>query len=266
MPDGTLGQSGFFTNESAVAKALRVPTLKQETSLQYSLGFTAQPAAKLSVTVDGYLIEIKDRIVLTGSFGYDPEGNPVDAIQDILNPLGASSARFFSNGVNTRTVGVDIVADYKIKTFEASLGLNVNNNTITSIHVPDALKGQEQVFFSPNDSTLITAGTPRIKANLSLIYGFKQFSVMLRSVYFGEVARNSFPYGEVQIHKGRVVTDLSVSYHARPYTFTIGANNLFAAFPDRQVYDNSYFGVFKYASVQMGTLGSYYFARVTMNL
>lgn len=266
LPDNTLGQSGFFTNGSAVAKALSIPELKQETSLNYSLGFTAQPATNFNISVDGYLTEIKDRIVLTGSFGYDPDGNPVDAIQNILNPLGASSARFFSNGVDTRTIGVDIVADYKIKTFEASLGLNFNKNTITGTHVPAALKGQEQIFFSPNDSTLITEGTPRVKANLSLTYGFKKFSVLLRNVYFGEVARNSFPFGEVQVHKGKVVTDLSLSYNAKPFTFTIGANNLLDVFPDKQVYGNSYFGVFKYASVQMGTLGSFYFARVTMNL
>jgi iron complex outermembrane receptor protein len=266
LPDNTLGQSGFFTNESAVAKALSIPGLKQETSLNYSLGFTAQASPNFNVSVDGYLTEIKDRIVLTGSFGFDPDGNPVDAIQNILNPLGASSARFFSNGVDTRTVGVDIVADYKVKTFEASLGLNFNKNTITGTHVPNALKGQEQIFFSPNDSTLITEGTPRVKANLSLTYGFKKFSVLLRNVYFGEVSRNSFPFGEVQVHKGKVVTDLSLSYNAKPFTFTIGANNLLDVFPDKQVYGNSYFGVFKYASVQMGTLGSFYFARVTMNL
>lgn len=35
---------------------------------------------------------------------------------------------------------------------------------------------------------------------------------------------------------------------------------------DKQIYDNSYFGVFKYAPVQMGTLGAYFFGRITVNL
>jgi len=266
LPNNTLGQSGFFTNESPVAKALGIPTLKQETSLNYSLGFTARPASNFNVSVDGYLTEIKNRIVLTGSFGFDPNGDAVVPIQNIINPLGASSARFFSNGVDTRTMGIDVVADYRLKAFTASLGLNINKNKITGTHVPAPLKGQEQIFFSPNDSILITEGTPRVKANLSLTYTFKKFSVLLRNVYFGEVARNSFPYGEVQVHKGKVVTDLSLSYNVKPFTFTIGANNLLDVFPDKQVYGNSYFGVFKYASVQMGTLGSFYFARITMNL
>jgi iron complex outermembrane receptor protein len=111
LPDNTLGASGFFTNNSAVAKALGIPKLKQEKSVNYSFGFTAQPVKDLNISADGYLINIKDRIVLTGSFGFDPDGNPVQSIQDIINPLGASSARFFSNAVDTRTKGIDVVAD-----------------------------------------------------------------------------------------------------------------------------------------------------------
>lgn len=271
LANNTLGQSGFFTNQSNVAKALGIPKLKQETSVNYSLGFTAQPAKNFNIAVDGYLTQIKNRIVLTGSFGFDADGNPVQSIQDIINPLGVQQARFFSNAVDTRTAGIDFVADYTLRggphSFNASLGVNYNRNKITgSLHIPETLKGQEQVFFSPNDSVLITAGTPRVKANLSLTYGYKQWSVLLRNVYFGQVERNDFPFGEVQTHKGKVVTDLSLSYTLKTVTFTIGANNILDVFPDKQIYDNSYFGVFKYAPVQMGTLGAYYFARVTFNI
>jgi iron complex outermembrane receptor protein len=271
LPDNTLGQSGFFTNQSSVAVALGIPKLKQETSVNYSVGFTAKAARHFSISVDGYLTNIKNRIVLTGSFGFDANGDPVPAIQQIINPLGATSARFFSNGIDTRTAGVDVVADYNIVTgphsFNASLGFNYNKNTITGdLHIPAALKGQEQIFFSPNDSILITEGTPRVKANLSLTYGYKKFSVLVRNVYFGEVSRNSFPFGEVQVHKGKVVTDLSLSYVLKPVVISIGANNILDVFPDKQVYGNSYFDVFKYASVQMGSLGSFYFARVSINI
>ncbi|MBO9729425.1 MAG: TonB-dependent receptor [Chitinophaga sp.] len=271
LPDNTLGQSGFFTNPSKVAIALGIPKLKQETSVNYSLGFTARAGNNFNISVDGYLTDIKNRIVLTGSFGFDANGEAVPAIQHIINPLGASSARFFSNGIDTRTAGVDVVADYNLRrgphSFNASLGFNYNKNKITgNLHIPAGLKGQEQIFFSPNDSILITEGTPRVKANLSLTYGYKKFSVLLRNVYFGEVSRNSFPYGEVQVHKGKVVTDLSLSYALKPVVITIGANNILDVFPDKQVYGNSYFGVFKYASVQMGSLGAFYFVRLGINI
>jgi iron complex outermembrane recepter protein len=273
LPNGKLGQSGFFANNSPVAAALGIPKLKEETSVNYSLGFTAQPARDLDISVDGYLINIKNRIVLTGDFGYaaDGSGTPDSVIQSIINPYGASDARFFSNAVNTRTLGLDVVANYHYRSgqhrFTASLGLNVNKSSITGpLHIPDALKGRDRIFFSPNDSVLIVEGTPRVKGTLAFTYEYKQFSVLLREVYFGQVERNDFPYGTVQKHSPKGVTDLSFSYALRKVTLTVGANNLFDVFPDKQVYGNSYFGVFKYANVQMGTLGAFYFARLTMDL
>ena len=270
LPNGKLGQGGFFTNTSDVAKALGIPKLKQETSVNYSLGFTVKAGEHFSVSVDGYLINIKDRIVLSGSFGFDAFGDTIPGIQQILNPLGASSARFFSNAVDTRTKGIDLVADYTMKhnknVFNASLGLNLNKNSITALHVPAGLKGQEDIFFSPSDSILITDGTPRFKANLSLTYQISNFTIFLRNVYFGQVARYSYPFGEIQQHKGKVVTDLSFSYKWNTLTFTIGANNLLNIFPDEQVYGNSYFGVFKYAPVQMGFNGAYYFGKISLDI
>lgn len=270
LPSGTLGEVGFFTNESPVAKALSIPKLKQEKSINYSGGFTAVIGKNFNLSVDAYQIDIKDRIVLTGGFGLDAFGGEVPAIQTIINPLGVNSARFFSNAINTRTRGIDVVTDYNAKIgnskFDVSLGFNVNQNKITQINTPAALAGQEQIFFSPGDSVLVSRGMPRVKSNLSVNYSYKNFSVLLRNVYFGNVNRTGFPYGEEQLFAEKLVTDLSLSYTFKPATFTVGANNLFNVYPDLQKYVNSYYGVYKYAPVQMGTLGSFFFARLTVNL
>ena len=90
---------------------------------------------------------------------------------------------------------------------------------------------------------------------------------MLRNIYWGEVTRDEFPFGTTQIHKGKVVTDLSLGYDIiKQLNLSVGVNNLLDKFPDQQVYENSYFGVFKYAPVQMGTMGRFYFARLTLKL
>jgi len=270
LPDGRLGQGGFFTNHSSVAQALGIKKLKQETSTNASLGFTVKAGRHLNFSVDGYLINIRDRILLTGNFGFDAFGTAIPAIQAILTPLGASSARFFSNAADTRTSGIDLVANYTANhrsgVFTASLGVNVNRNIITGIHIPEELKNEQDIYFSPSDSILITNGTPRVKANLSLTYQIKNFTIFLRNVYFGEVARYSYPFGEIQKHKGKLVTDLSFSYKLNTLTFTIGANNLLDIFPDQQVYGNSYFGVFKYAPVQMGFDGAFYFGKIAIDI
>ena len=87
---------------------------------------------------------------------------------------------------------------------------------------------------------------------------------MVRNTYFGKVTKDGYPWGSIQEHTGKVVTDASIGYDiTKNFNFTIGANNLFDVFPDKQVYENSYYGVFPYAPVQMGMTGAYYFARAS---
>ncbi|MGS0748804.1 hypothetical protein [Halpernia sp. GG3] len=78
---------------------------------------------------------------------------------------------------------------------------------------------------------------------------------MVRNTMFGKVIRDGFPFGLVQEFSPKVVTDVSLGYDfTKKINVTIGANNVFDVFPDKQIYENSYFGVFKYAPVQMGSL------------
>ncbi|HND89834.1 MAG TPA: TonB-dependent receptor, partial [Saprospiraceae bacterium] len=61
-------ESGTFTNDSRPAQILGIPKLKQETSINYSAGFTARPFQGFELTLDAYQIDIDDRIVLTNNF------------------------------------------------------------------------------------------------------------------------------------------------------------------------------------------------------
>ena len=105
-------------NNSPVTKAFGVNKLNEEKALNGSLGFTAT-FGDFTATIDGYLINVKDRIVLTGYF---------DASS--FN-LGVDEAQFFVNGVDTKTTGLDVVLSWKKKindnSFSASLVGNINN-------------------------------------------------------------------------------------------------------------------------------------------
>jgi len=57
-------ERGTFANTSRAANLLGIPELQEETSNNFSLGFTAKiPDARLRITVDGYLVNIDDRVV-----------------------------------------------------------------------------------------------------------------------------------------------------------------------------------------------------------
>jgi len=113
-------------NKSSVTKAFGIAALKEETSVNFSGGFTARPHPKFSITADAYFITIDHRIVLTSRF---TDGNP--AFASILAPFkdaGVSQAQFFSNAVDTETKGVDIVAAFFTPLGEGKLDVNLAAN------------------------------------------------------------------------------------------------------------------------------------------
>ncbi|HSB94739.1 MAG TPA: TonB-dependent receptor [Flavitalea sp.] len=252
---------GIFPVNSEVAKAIGMPELKQETSISYSLGITTRPAKNLVITADAYLIDIDNRIVITSSI-----------VDDRIAALGVESGRFFTNAIDTRTRGIDIVATYSIPVNKNKLDLsfasNFNKTTIEKYHFPESLSGLNQDdYFGPDQQSLIETNYPKSKYTLSANFGSDKWNFLFRNIYWGKVTRNGYPFGVVQEHSPKVTTDIAASIKFfSALSFTLGANNILDVYPDEQVYDNSYFKVFKYAPVQMGMLGAFYYARLTLTL
>ncbi|MGE8433749.1 TonB-dependent receptor plug domain-containing protein [Chryseobacterium joostei] len=257
---------GIFNNDSKAAEVLNFDRLKQETSVNGSAGFTLKPAKGLFITVDGYIIKVKDRIVITGNIT-DPrlsDPNVVGKGNEV------ESGRFFANAIDTETKGVDVVVSYDWKLGGGNLNVNLAGNytetKITDFHFPKNINTPRDQYFGPDQINIIETLSPKTKASLGLNYGIGKFNFLVRNTYFGKVIRDGFPFGEVQEFSPKVVTDISVGYDiTKNINFTVGANNVLDVFPDLQVYKNSYYGVFKYAPVQMGTLGSYFFGRLNFN-
>ncbi len=271
--DGNLIHAGTFRNDSSVAQSLGIPALKEETSTSISVGLTARVARNFQVTLDAYRVGIDDRIIYTGDLGNDPFGEPVPALQEIFEPFNVASARFFTNAVNTTTTGVDLVMNYKVplgsNSLNFSLLYNHNENEVEDgiKNLPATFIGQEEVYFGAKERSLIETNNPKDKGIFTIDYTGDKLGVMLRNTYWGEVTRNEAPFGRAQVHDAKVTTDLSATYNFNgKLSLVAGVNNLLDVYPDEQIMENSYFGVFKYAPVQMGTTGAFYFARLSYKL
>lgn len=195
----TLVYAKLVPNYSPIARAVGIPPLKQETSVNYSLGFSWKPVSNFTITLDGYLIDMKNRIVITGNFG-----TSIPALATILpnNNPPLFAANFFANSVNTTNKGLDIVLDYTKrwgkKRFTALLAGNVQGVTINKINIPDQLNqgivANQQAFFSTREQAFLIASAPKAKFSLNLEYSVNKLAVGTHITYFGKVTTQGYGY------------------------------------------------------------------------
>ncbi|MFN3451373.1 MAG: TonB-dependent receptor domain-containing protein, partial [Sphingorhabdus sp.] len=245
---GVLIEVGTFPVSSPVAVALGAQPLAPEKSLNIGGGVTFTPVSGLSITADYYSIAIKDRITLTENL----QGADVLALLTTAGVTGVSSARFFINGIDTRTSGLDVVASYRVPEFglgkfRVSVGYNLNNTKITDRRVFSGFTAQR--LFARQESFRLTDGQPKNKLNLSLDWDYDNVGMTLRTNRYGEVflpsgfstAANN---NNIAINPGIVpgdiflspkwVTDLEFRFKpVESISIAFGANNLLDVYPDR---------------------------------
>jgi iron complex outermembrane receptor protein len=261
---GDLVTIQLASNDSDLARRVGIPQLKQETSLNGSAGFTFN-TRKFTATVDGYYIRVKDRIVLTGNFSRDDLPADVQADYPYID-----QAQFFSNAIDTRTKGVDVILSYNENIgkgkLTATLAGNYNDMEITAVHTSEKLKGKEEIYLSPRERGFILASAPKTKINLNLNYKINKFNANLQLVRFDKVTL--LGYGgadDFQIYNPKVTADLSFGYEfTKGLSLTIGSKNLFNRYPTLQkahVSDGNTESGGIFDPVQMGFAGRQVFAR-----
>ncbi|TAF45122.1 MAG: TonB-dependent receptor [Sphingobacteriales bacterium] len=280
-------------NFSEITRAAGIPALKQEKSVNASVGFTAKASNNFTVTVDAYMVKIKDRVVLSGQFDDSNE-----ALKPILNQLNVAQAQFFANAVNTTNIGVDIVLNYNKRWDKQSLNLLLASNfqrmTIDKINIPAALNNsfsEQQAFFSQREEKFIKASAPPAKIGFTADYGLnKTVKVGTHLTYFGKIILLGYGYNttypptvtldndadqvrpEQFNYNGKMVTDVYSSIKvSKVATVFVGVDNLFNIHPNlgyvqgakKSAYNGEAGG--PWDAVQMGTNGMRPFLKAQFN-
>lgn len=250
-------------NSSTLARKLGIPALKDEKALNVSVGLTATLLEGLTATIDGYYVEIDDRIVLTGAFeDTDPD------IGSELVALNVGAVQFFTNAIDTRTRGVDVILTYSRAfgdhLFRVSYAGNFNDMDLGAIHTSPKLVGKEDVYFGRREQHFLLASAPPAKNSLSLDYGVDRFHATVRVTQFGRVALIDWLDTE-DVYKAKVTTDLTLGYDITDHlTLIAGSSNLLDAYPTEQDTETETGGMFD--ALQMGFSGRYYFTRLNIRL
>lgn len=254
------------------AAAAGFGALKPEKSLNFSAGVVLRPVPRLVVTLDGYYIRIKDRIVSSGTItGQNSAPFPTPGVR-VLTPLingvtpyalvqsaiaasgknldptvlqsGTLSIQTFTNGIDTRTVGAELSARYPVYLgfgkLDLSLGANYNDTKLT--------KSRLGTLFNLQAQAIIETSSPKFKSVFGALFTSGGFTANARATYYSKtialVQPNAFsttprPIGSPTngyyeaIVKPAVIVDLELGYDLTEFlNIAVGANNLFNKKPE----------------------------------
>lgn len=231
--------TGTFPATSAVAQALGGQPLRPEKATNFSGGAVIRLGG-LDVTVDGYLIKLRDQLVLSENIQASSAPSPAVAAQvrTILAPYNVTAARFFINGVRSEARGIDLVAHYRLHTagagvFDLTAAGNVNKVELKKVPSSTAVLNSFPLFARQRQLSL-TEGTPGEKVSGTVDWSLKDWGATARVTYYGNVvqpgttAASDIPTGK------HAITDLELRYTlGRGPSLAVGVQNLFDVYPDR---------------------------------
>ncbi|MDB5789994.1 MAG: TonB-dependent receptor [Massilia sp.] len=224
-----------FKPTDPVAVALGAKALDAEKSVNLSLGAVLR-FDPVSVTIDAYRIKMRDRIVLSENL---TQANVRSYIAS-QGFVGVGGGRFFINGVDTTTDGIDIVVNLPLNAgtagrFDVTLAGNINSTEVTRVPVTAQLAAltPAPVLFDRANIIALEEGQPKNKLSANLNWKLGPLGVTARATRYGKVmtpgtvAAFDFPLG------ARTLVDLEARYAlTKKLTLALGADNVFDQYPE----------------------------------
>ena len=252
VQNGLILQTQQISSDNPRLARLGIEDPRAEVSDGFAGGITGN-FDRLTITVDAFQINIQDRIAITD--GIITANYPAVAA---LFP-GVREIRFFTNQIDTRTRGIDVVATYKVplggdNRLNLTLaGTHANTDVRRQRATPDALIAGANATIRATPLIGLTAielievALPRTKLLFSSSLDLGQLNLTGRASHFGSVKAFSAGLNAadsnvqcdasnrcVQEFGAKTLFDLSVTYRfTERFALTAGGNNIFNTYPDK---------------------------------
>jgi iron complex outermembrane recepter protein len=282
---GEFIEVGIFPVDDPAAIALGSKPLQEETSFNFSGGLAVTPVENLTLTADYFHIKINDRILLGATFD-DPATLSLLAAAGVT---GIGGVQYFTNGLDTRTQGIDITANLRIPSASGTLDLtgsmNYTKNKIVRVDpLPDVLLAANSTEPGLLDSVTaigIEDERPDWRGTLQANYSLGRFSALGRLSYFGAFSSAQPGFCDLcrDDYGGKGLVDAEVGYGFSSVKLALGVRNLFDTYPDQpsSTVDtglggtaaefNNNFGTFPWAAASpFGYNGRFVYARTEIQL
>ena len=224
-----------FPSEDPVALALGSSALDSEDSLNFSLGAVIN-MGWATLTLDAYQIEVDDRVVLSENL---TQAN-VRAFLEEQGFIGIGGGRFFINGVDTRTRGLDAVLSWSTATtsagmFDFVLAGNYNETSVRRIPttVPLEALSPPPTLFSRVNTLIFEEGNPRTKFTFNTNWSMDRWGGTLRARHYGRVlAPSNNPALDYNL-TSKVLFDIEGRFDLTDQLqLAFGADNVLDEYPD----------------------------------
>ncbi len=233
VPGQGIQSVGLVNNVSPQAKILGVRPLEPEESKNLTFGVGAKLTPDFNVTFDFYDISIADRIVISNRVPLPPSIDP--------------NVNFFTNSIDSKTTGLDVVLDYRdLKVGSGTLGLSVAGNlTLKNETDGDVLRVKDTPVIDQEQEALFFTSRPKQKFVVGANYQMRKWNVALNNTYFGKTefyqlgldrvpgaVPGTFEYSLKTEFEPKVVTDLAVTFDLmKNVSITANVNNVFDILP-----------------------------------
>lgn len=260
--------------DSSIAQALGGQDLKPERSFNLNVGVAGRLADSLSFTLDAYRIRVNNRITLSDRlFG----AALTDFVQSLPGGAGVQSVRFFTNAVDTRTLGIDFVANYERSVLSGQYNLTLGYSYAKTDIVSFADTPGQLLALDPSlrligveEINTIEEAAPRSKLIVTNTWEDDHWRLLGRVSYYGSAVRvfnfgGGFEprqkYGSEISVDGEIVFKLNQSA-----SLAIGGVNLLDNYPDLSSPDINFFGNLPYDILSpIGVNGRYLYTRLSLN-
>ena len=270
-------RAGTFRNDSEIAAAFGIRPLEAEKAINFSSGFTSAISKNISLTVDAYWIQIKNRIIYSANIS-----SALPEVKQILidnNFSDIQSVRFFSNAINTRTKGLDIIltGNWSLAnaSLQTSLAANLNKTILYgSIQYAKNLPDDEKyrnLLVNREERCRVEDAFPRDKVILNIRYLIGKWKLNINFTRFGKISQkqNDPKVGPDEVFTPKILTSLNICYSLRPWlSLTVGAENISDIYPDKYRHSvNTLNGLYPYSFnfAAFGTNGGYYYINMSFN-
>lgn len=240
VPGQGIQVGGLVSNVSPQARLLGIPQLDAEESTNFTVGVGGKLSNSFNFTLDYYNIAVRDRIVLGTEIG--PSGDPSNPLDQLLATNNLSDVSFFSNALDTRTSGIDLVANYRnIFLGDGILGFSLSGNYVIQNERDGAVKNiplvenAGQSVVNATQEALFFTSRPETKWILGTNYDIGDFAFTLNNTYFGKTTFKQQGLDDNLFTEfiPKVVTDLSVNWDANEnVSILFNINNIFNVLPE----------------------------------